>query len=428
MNRTIKKGNYLFDLWNYQGLHQSHRFKSELSASIHDHLLDPYSDESLRLYHEINHHFIEAQYEPSFSKEQENFIFHRIIESSHEIKKQSLTLLKRNFESVLLKRKILPKECFQQSAFDFRSYKRFLFHDLCEKIHKHHSLLSLCYHFAGEYQEACAILNGQLVELESVTLEFVLFAEHHQGSFKHPTLFIQDPAIIETAMTIYKNNPEITPPQHAEWIMNFFDIAQKNSENIFLIELLKKIPSYSQHRKLKLPILENLDPNQALSFFKYIDHLLRTFESKKSHLLTLIDLYIQSLETNQIFFESECFYEIPIIIDLLMGIFNNCCIKQQKVIILDFFKDLIDQINHEGAQLLDFFYYEQDRASIDLSFIEKIYGSNHQSFSIKTIDLIIQTFRGLKTLAHKPNAKKQLHLLSLEGILATRRIALERFA
>jgi hypothetical protein len=111
-----------------------------------------------------------------------------------------------------------------------------------------------------------------------------------------------------------------------------------------------------------------------------------------------------------------------------MGIFNNCCIKQQKVIILDFFKDLIDQINHEGAQLLDFFYYEQDRASIDLSFIEKIYGSNHQSFSIKTIDLIIQTFRGLKTLAHKPNAKKQLHLLSLEGILATRRIALERFA
>jgi hypothetical protein len=420
MSGTAKKSSSLLEQWNYFSFQSSHQMKKEIANSLKDELLDPFSSESLFHYQLIESGLTKSSYSPNFTPEQENGIFQEILSSINVSQKGSMTLLKKNFESAILKRKILPKDCFENFAFQPDKYKKFLFNELCHQAPKHHSLLTLAYHYAGEYQEACAILKGHFINLEMTTLEFILFAEHKFGSFKHPTLFIQDPAIILFVLQFMEKTPNLTKSEQLFHLENFLELAKTETEDTFLKTLLS---SFSIHQKkpFLLPIDQLLNLTQIISFFSHIESLCKIFEKQKKQIVVLVSRYLNSIENNELFFEAECFFEVPLIVDLLLVILKELSFDEKKEMIYRFIDELIFDLDENTSPFSKFFERktkQQEGSSIRTLFT--IHGS-----SATEIQQVLSCFQAFKVLSYKTDAKTQLSLLLEEGKLATKRINLE---
>jgi hypothetical protein len=420
MSGTAKKA-FTSDFWSIQTAYiAANEVKKDFSSVIKEALLDPFSNESLEQFRIIEALLIETHYSPSFSKEEENNLFTTLLEKLKNTRPYSLTIIKRNWSQVLIKRKILPKECFKKGKFLSTIYKKHLFRELSNKLNSTTSILSTCYHFAQELQAVTAILCGEFCDLESTTLEFLTFVEHINRQFKYPALLIHDPSILQAVLQVLHHMPNLSTFQLEQLLTDCALNAFNHEPKVIVSSILSSIANHSMIHQ-KLPLLERLDLISLISFFNHFEELLRIFKGREQKIVELCQHYQNSLQQGALFFENETFHEIPIIINTLFSTLKE---NESSQFINEEIHHLIWAYKENPKFLILFLKSRQTSFAMQpspfLAFLP--YGIQ----SIKDLSFIIDTFFAFKALSCKKDWKKMVKALSCERHLCIFRIKIEQ--
>ncbi len=419
MSGTAKKQNYLKESWVYPGSFiQEPSYPKEFLSSIQDHLFDPFSPISLTIYQSIEEFILTNHIDIRQDIEAEKKILDQIAEELHFKEQTSLTLIKKSIQQTLLKRKVIPKECFESFGFQPARYFGFLFQELIQKSHKNHSILSLCYRFASEIQETVTLLKGVFLKLEPLTLKLVLFLEHQTGHYKHPTLFIQNPLLLELSVRILLQSPSLSTKEHFACLSQFTQFAQNEKEENFLAEIFS---GFDLNQKLP-SIFQCATYQERLSFLFHFEKLFFLFNKSPQKILDLATHYLGSIEQKELFFEMDCFYEIPIIVDLLFILLQDFPFEDQKTQILSILHQFIRLFAfHEGC-LFD--CLESDSSCFENQIVAQFFHlfEFDQEGSFEKIVQIFSTFKSLQDRELTQESNLKLKLLSEEKMLACLRL------
>lgn len=423
MSETAKKFNYLADFLHYQSVYcSSIESKKETTSFFKDSFLDPFSKNGLLLHQFINTYMIRFEKE-IFQLGEEEKIFQILTEDFNQLNLGSLSHLKKSWQSVLVKRRILPKSCFIDGIFNPNTYKKILFSDLEQRVSKTQTSLSLCYHFGSEFQETCAILNGQFIDLEEITLEFVCFIEHQIGNFKHAGLFIQDSMVIQASILLLLKNTRIGEEDHKNILRNLIEKARKIDLDSFLLQIFNYIKIEQEITPSISLLLNKFDPKEQLSFLYHLENLLKIFQTSETKILKLCSDYMESIEKKELFFEKDYIPEVPLLIDLLLLLNNEeISFVKQKTQILNFFSYVIKQTQENPRFILNLLSNSHKNNQVDIDFFIQIFNLSDTP-SIKEINDIFLVIQGVKKLGEKKDYLKLTSVLSKERFLAISRIS-----
>lgn len=397
-------------------------WKKDLTVGLKEALLDPFSSESLSQFKAIESLLIETHYHAGFSKEEEHHLLMRLSDRFYQQGQNSITLIKRNFQHVLKKRKILPKECFSKGKFLPVNYKKYLFKELKEKLHQSCSLISLCYHFAQEWQLACAILTGEHVDLDSTTLEFLTFIEHIAHPYKYPHLLIQDAAIIQHVFTLLHTAPQIDTQDLEKILENCRDYAASHDVTSCALSLIKMLKTPSTARP-DLHILPRMDVVSAISFLKHFEALLKIFSHREQRIIELCIHYMDSLTDQALFFEHVTFNEISLIVNSLIAFMGPWEGNKKEPVVRELHR-LIWAYKENPDVLKQWLHNYNDHLPVSSHPFAPFVSASIRSVS--DIEAMLQMFFSFKKLALKKDSKKMIAALARERHLSILRISIEQ--
>lgn len=434
MSGTAKKNSNQENYWmtfEFQTIAQK-EFKNSFhinDTSFIEQLKDPLSKTSLMLYSHIHLTLKNFETSTQIDSLQQQLILdelYKTLQFNSKLSRFHMNHLRKNLQSVLIKRKILPQICFEQGCFQPNYFKSLLLKELCSKVKNQTSLLPLCYHYAKEFQESVALLKGELIDLEQTTLEFLLFSEHAVKQYKYESLYHKNPALIQFTQLLVETDKEMPLQILKSHLFELIDFCYQESEEIFIQSLFKlkksNFPSSSiRDELLALKSLSIKDCLRVLTAFESLSKILSGHEEK---ILELATFYFDSLEKGSVFLESALFEEIPIIVDTLLVYSELSRWKEQKTSILNLISALIN------SSKTDIFWRER---ILDLFTPKDINHKTHpylslflklsKEFTIQSFKEALALFHHLKDLKNKQFLAEMIHFSAIERDFGINRLS-----